>query len=81
MIVDQLFTSTELRQHDGDDYPAYIAVKGIVYDVSDCPRWRSGLHEHLHFPGQDLTNELFDAPHSDDVLARPCVKRIGRVIA
>ena len=70
----------ELRRYDGDEKPIYIAYQGIVYDVSDCPRWKSGLHEHLHFPGQDLTSELYDAPHSDEVFTRPCVKRVGRLI-
>ncbi len=39
------------------------------------------MHEHLHWPGQDLTNELPDAPHKDEVFTRPCVKRVGILIA
>jgi predicted heme/steroid binding protein len=37
------------------------------------------MHEQLHFPGQDLTSELPDAPHAEDVFSRPCVKVIGRL--
>jgi len=81
MIEEQLFTARELRKQYGYDNPAFIAYKGIVYDVSDCPRWRSGLHEHLHFPGQDLTGELFDAPHGEEVFTRPGVKRVGKLIS
>ena len=36
----------------------YVAYAGVVYDVTDCPKWRRGLHENLHWPGQDLTAEL-----------------------
>jgi predicted heme/steroid binding protein len=54
-----------------------VAYRGIVYDVTDCPKWRSGLHEGQHFPGQDLTGELPEAPHGEEVFERPCVKRLG----
>lgn len=60
--------------------PAYVAHAGIVYDVSDCPKWRTGLHEGQHFPGQDLTDELPNAPHTVDVFTRPCVKRVGVLV-
>jgi predicted heme/steroid binding protein len=80
MIEERFFTSRELLGYDGDDLPPYIAYRGVVYDVSDCPRWKFGLHEHLHFPGQDLSSELTNAPHGDDVFTRPCIKRVGRLI-
>ncbi|MCC6299068.1 MAG: cytochrome b5 [Anaerolineales bacterium] len=57
----------------------FIAYKGVVYDVTDCPKWRLDLHENLHFPGQDLTSELPDAPHKEEVFTRPCVKIVGRL--
>jgi predicted heme/steroid binding protein len=80
MSAEKVFTIQELRRHDGDQNLAYIAYQGVVYDVSDCPRWRLGLHEHLHFPGQDLSGELDGAPHFEEVFRRPCVRRIGRLI-
>jgi predicted heme/steroid binding protein len=58
----------------------YLAYQGIVYEVTDCPKWRTGLHEQLHFPGQDLTEEIADAPHSAEVFNRLCVKRVGRLV-
>jgi predicted heme/steroid binding protein len=79
MDDERLFTLSELRRYDGEDGPMYIACQGIVYDVSDCPRWRSGIHEHLHFPAQDLTSELPDAPHGAEVFRRPCLKKVGRL--
>lgn len=69
----------ELRRHDGDQRPEkWVAFQGRVYDVSDCPRWRTDLHERLHFPGQDLTSALDEAPHAADVFTRPCVRLVGR---
>lgn len=57
----------------------YVACRGVVYDVTECPKWRTGMHEALHFPGLDLTSELPEAPHGDEVFSRPCVKRVGRL--
>jgi predicted heme/steroid binding protein len=79
-IPPRVVTLSELRRNNGDfGAPKYVAYQGIVYDVSDCPRWRREMHEMQHFPGQDLTSELPDAPHKADVFSRPCVKIIGRL--
>ncbi|HEX7973408.1 MAG TPA: cytochrome b5 domain-containing protein [Anaerolineales bacterium] len=76
---DRIITLAELRRHAGEDGPMYIAFQGIVYDVSGCAKWRTGLHEGLHFPGQDLTDEFDQAPHSVEVFQHPCVRRVGRL--
>jgi predicted heme/steroid binding protein len=79
---ERAFTEAELRRHTGErGARMYIACAGAVYDVTDCPKWRTGLHEQLHFAGQDLTSEFPDAPHGDEVFRHPCVKRIGRLIS
>gem|GEM_PF-422010 len=79
-IPDRIVTEMELRRNTGErGTRKFIAHKGIVYDVTDCPKWRLELHEQLHFPGQDLTSELPDAPHEEDVFSRPCVKVIGKL--
>jgi predicted heme/steroid binding protein len=71
-------TTQELRSHNGErGSRKWIAYRGTVYDVSDCPRWRRDLHEGLHFSGQDLTSELPEAPHAQEVFERPCVKIVG----
>ena len=72
-----MFTLSELRRHDGEDSQMYIAFRGKVYDVTSCPHWRSGIHENLHFPGQDLTAEFPDAPHGEEVFNFPCIQFIG----
>ncbi len=70
----------ELRRSTGErGAPMWVAVDGIVYDVSQCARWRSGLHEGQHFPGQELTQEFAEAPHGVEVWGHPCVRRIGRL--
>jgi predicted heme/steroid binding protein len=79
-IPERLITESELRRNTGDrSSRKYVAYKGVVYDVTDCPKWRLDLHENLHFPGQDLTSELPDAPHQEDVFTRPCVKVVGKL--
>ena len=73
-------TEIELRRNTGErGSRKWIAFAGIVYDVTDCPKWQLDMHEQLHFPGQDLTSELPDAPHKKDVFIRPCVKMVGRL--
>jgi predicted heme/steroid binding protein len=79
-IPDRVITQMELRRSTGErGTRKLIAYNNIVYDVTDCPKWRTDLHEQLHFPGQDLTSELPDAPHKEDVFSRPCVKVVGRL--
>ena len=79
-IPEHSVTELELRRHTGErGTRKFVAYQGIVYDVTDCPKWRTDLHEQLHFPGQDLTSELPEAPHKEDVFSRPCVKVVGEL--
>ncbi len=79
-IPDVLISAALLRRNNGDrGTPKWIACDGIVYDVSACGRWRKEMHENMHFPGQDLTSELPDAPHDQIVFKHPCVRVIGRI--
>jgi predicted heme/steroid binding protein len=79
-IPDRVVTLLELRRNTVErGARKFVAFNGIVYDVTDCPKWRNDLHENLHFPGQDLSSELEEAPHTEDVFLRPCVKIIGRL--
>ncbi len=78
MIPERVVPQTELKRSTGErGTRKFIAFNGIVYDVTDCPKWRLDLHENLHFPGQDLSFELKEAPHEEDVFTRPCVKIVG----
>jgi predicted heme/steroid binding protein len=71
----------ELRRNTGErGTRCFVAHAGIVYDVTDCPKWRTGFHEQLHFAGQDLTDEIPEAPHDTGVFDRPCVRRVGILV-
>jgi predicted heme/steroid binding protein len=77
---ERIVSLAELRRNNGDrGAPKWIAYQGIVYDLSDCARWRKEMHQNLHFPGQDLTSELPEAPHDDSVFKNPCVKIVGKL--
>ena len=72
------FTLEELAQFDGQDgNHAYVAVDGLVYDVTDEPRWSGGTHNGLT-AGQDLTSQINQmSPHGTRVLDNlPIVGRI-----
>ncbi len=65
------FTREELKKYDGKDgRPAYIAYKGVVYDVSSSFLWKGGRHQALHEAGNDLTEALKEAPHGEKFLEK-----------
>jgi len=79
-IPNRIVGVAELRRNNGErGSQKFIAYDGVVYDVTDCPRWYQELHERMHFPGLDLSGEMKEAPHKEDVFTRPCVKVIGRL--
>ncbi len=62
------FTPEELESFDGkkgDIY--YVSYKGKVYDVSQSSFWIDGEHTGGHLAGRDLTQEMSEAPHGDEV--------------
>lgn len=74
------FTEEELKKYNGNnEQAAYVAFKGKVYDVSSSKFWKNGTHFKKHFAGHDLTAELADAPHGDEVF-QTC-PQIGVLIA
>ena len=49
------FTLAELAEYDGKDgMPAYVAVNGIVYDVTNSNLWGDGKH-FGSLAGRELT--------------------------
>lgn len=77
-MEERMYSELELRRYNGErGRPKLVAFNGIVYDVTDCPKWRGEMHEQLHWPGQDLTGEINEAPHGNEVFHRPCVRRAG----
>jgi predicted heme/steroid binding protein/uncharacterized membrane protein len=72
-ILSHGITPDQLSHFDGKEgRPAYIAYKGIVYDVSQGRLWKNGAHVMRHSAGNDLTDMLKNAPHGEDkILAMP----------
>lgn len=61
------FTRGQLALRNGQDKPeVWVAYKGLIYDVSKSRLWRNGKH-YEHWAGQDLTDELKEAPHTATV--------------
>ncbi|MDO8949358.1 MAG: cytochrome b5 domain-containing protein [Actinomycetota bacterium] len=71
------FTLEELKQFDGrEGRPAYVAYKGMVYDLTESSMWDQGDHEGMHAAGGDLTADHEDAPHDEHVLDFPEVGKL-----
>ncbi len=61
------YTRQQLALRNGQDRDEiWIAYRGQVYDVTNSRLWRNGKH-YEHWAGQDLTTELADAPHNENV--------------
>ncbi|MGB7595407.1 MAG: cytochrome b5 domain-containing protein [Erysipelotrichaceae bacterium] len=62
------FTLAQLAKYNGmNGQPAYIAVSGVVYDVTNAKGWNNGSHQGVS-AGQDLTKAITQAPHGTSVL-------------
>lgn len=72
------YSKAQLALRNGQDKPAvWIAYKGLIYDVSSSRLWYKGTH-YEHWAGQDLTEELQDAPHNNSVFER--FEIVGKLI-
>ena len=69
LIMDEnIYTEEMLTQYNGkNDNKAYIAVNGIVYDVSN--KWKDGKHHGLE-AGKDLTQEFLNSPHGHTMIVK-----------
>lgn len=71
-------TRAQLALRNGQDKPEiWVALRGKVFDVTSSRLWKEGRH-YEHWAGQDLTDELKDAPHTEEVFSK--FKMIGRLI-
>jgi predicted heme/steroid binding protein len=69
------FNKFQLALRNGVEKPEiWIAYQGIIYDVTESRYWKNGKH-YEHWAGQDLTEELKNAPHTDFVFER--LKKVG----
>lgn len=64
-------TLEELKAYNGQNgMPAYIAVDGKIYDVTNNPMWRNGTHNGFT-AGNDLTEQIKTiSPHGLKVLGQ-----------
>lgn len=63
----KVYTRAQLALRNGQDRPEiWCAYQGRIYDVGASRLWRNGKH-YEHWAGQDLTPELEDAPHNENV--------------
>lgn len=72
-----IYTRSQLALHNGQDKPQiWVAFEGLIYEVTESRLWLNGKH-YEHWAGQDLTEELADAPHTAQVFER--FKVIGKL--
>lgn len=67
--IDYVFTEETLAQFNGQDgNPAYVAVDGVVYDMTNIGAWEGGVHNGVS-AGTDAT-EVFsgESPHEAELL-------------
>ena len=61
-------TLEELAMYDGQgDNMGYIAVDGVIYDVTGVAAWTGGTHNG-NMAGTDVSDVIDNAPHGDSVL-------------
>lgn len=72
-----LYTRAQLALRNGQDRDEiWVAYQGIIYELTGSRLWRNGKH-YEHWAGQDLTDELPDAPHTEQVFEK--FKAVGRL--
>lgn len=68
-VSNKEFTLDELKKYDGKNgNKAYVAVDGVVYDVTNVDAWKNGEHKNGITAGNDLSEEINKSPHGKDVL-------------
>ncbi|MFB9768634.1 cytochrome b5 domain-containing protein [Lactiplantibacillus modestisalitolerans] len=79
-MMSTTFNQTELAKYDGQNgQPAYVAVDGVVYDVTGVAAWAGGKH-HGNLAGHELTAVIDQrSPHGRRVLDKLTV--VGKYVA
>lgn len=64
------YSVQQLALRNGNDREEiWVAFQGTIYDVTTSRLWQHGKH-YEHWAGQDLTEELKDAPHDTKVFEK-----------
>lgn len=73
-MTDKVFTKETLAQYNGQDgQPAYVAVDGVVYDLSAIAPWQGGKHFKGLTAGRDLS-EFFTKSHHTPATLKQAVQ-------
>jgi predicted heme/steroid binding protein len=66
--TNKLFTAEELKSYNGKGgNPAYVAVNGIVYDVTNNSVWAAGTH-FGQLAGKDVSSAFLSCHPDPSVL-------------
>lgn len=77
-IEQTTFTLEELSRFDGKNgNPAYVAVYGTVYDVTNNAAWAAATHFGLT-AGRDLTRELASCHAGRPILSK--LRAVGKLV-
>ena len=75
--ADRLFTLEELSSYNGrNGNPAYVAVNGVVYDVTNIAAWGGATHFGLT-AGTDVTSRFASCHAGQPVLSK--LKVVGKM--
>ena len=75
--TDRLFTSDELSRYNGrNGNPAYVAVNGIVYDITNNAAWGGATHFGLA-AGTDVTSQFASCHAGQPILSK--LKVVGKM--
>ncbi|MCC3646148.1 cytochrome b5 [Cytobacillus oceanisediminis] len=78
-VPNQTFTIQDLANYDGKNgRPAYVAVSGVVYDVTNNRAWAAATHFGL-VSGRDYTQE-FASCHAGQQSILATLPVVGRLI-
>jgi predicted heme/steroid binding protein len=71
------YSIAQLALRNGQDRDEiWCAYNGFIYELTSSRLWRNGKH-YEHWAGQDLTEELKDAPHTSNVFDK--FKIVGKL--
>lgn len=75
-MKEKIFSIKELSEYNGKrGKPSYVAVDGIVYDVSDI--FDNGDH-YSHLAGQDLTDDFYSHHMKSEIEKYPVVGKLAQ---
>lgn len=77
--AEKVFTLQELAAFTGKDgKSAYVAVDGVVYDLTKIGAWKNGEHHGLK-AGTDESKKILSSPHGKQVLKKvPVVGKLAQ---